>query len=225
MARKTIKELEEIIKDLENRLNEQYKINIELHNKISQMQDLANDSFENSTMYIQVGKEIEQLKAIIKLNETNIKAKEDTIKKQSHTIQKLLKDNEELKNNSIQELKDENKKHLEKIKELEENLHKSSYYKEGDYAIQALERGRIIEQQEKEIQKLKNENKLLKNNKPGRSTENKKAHNERGAGRKEKFSIQEKETMKMYRIQGKTIKEIAELYSCSVGLIHKIINE
>ena len=132
----------------------------------------------------------------------------------------------------IQKLKDENKRHLEKIKNLEETLHNSAYYKEGTYAIQALERGRVIEQQEKEIQKLKNEiqklkdeNKLLKNNKPGISTENKKAHNERGAGRKEKFSIQEKETMKMYRIQGKTIKEIAELYSCSVGLIHKIINE
>lgn len=169
MARKTIKQLEETIKDLENRLNEQYKINIDLHNKISQMQDLANDSFENSTMYIQVGKEIEQLKAIVNLNEINIKSKKDTIKKQSHTIQNLLKDNEELKN---------------------------------------------------EIQKLKNEN-----NNSERNTENRKAHNERGAGRKEKFSIQEKETMKMYRTQGKTIKEIAELYSCSVGLIHKIINE
>ena len=33
------------------------------------------------------------------------------------------------------------------------------------------------------------------------------------------------ETMKLYRIQGKTIKEIAEMYSCSVGLVHKIINE
>ena len=29
----------------------------------------------------------------------------------------------------------------------------------------------------------------------------------------------------MYRIQGKTIKEIAKMNSCSVGLIHKIINE
>lgn len=29
----------------------------------------------------------------------------------------------------------------------------------------------------------------------------------------------------MYRIQGKTIKKIDEMCSCSVGLIHKIINE
>lgn len=34
MARKTIKGLEEIIEDLEKRLNEQNKINIELHNQI-----------------------------------------------------------------------------------------------------------------------------------------------------------------------------------------------
>ena len=29
----------------------------------------------------------------------------------------------------------------------------------------------------------------------------------------------------MYRIQGKTIKEISEVYKFSVGLVHKIINE
>lgn len=50
-------------------------------------------------------------------------------------------------------------------------------------------------------------------------------HNERGAGRKERFSEEEKEMMKMYRIQGKTIKEISEIYKCSVGLVHKLINE
>ncbi|MGG7060234.1 hypothetical protein ACQPUZ_18455 [Clostridium tertium] len=129
----------------------------------------------------------------------------------------------------IQKLKDENKKLLEKVTELENLLHNLAYYKEGDYAVEAVKRGKVIEEQEKEIQnlkseikKLKNQNKILKNN---RVVSDKKIHNERGAGRKEKFSEQEKEMMKMYRIQGKTIKEIAEMYSCSVGLIHKIINE
>jgi len=51
------------------------------------------------------------------------------------------------------------------------------------------------------------------------------SHNNRGAGRKSKFTEGEKETMKMYRFQGKTIKEIAEIYKCSVGLVHKLINE
>ena len=129
----------------------------------------------------------------------------------------------------IQKLKDENKKLLERITDLENSLHNSAYYKEGDYAVEAIKRGKIIEKQEKSIQKLKNEiqklkdkNKLLKSN---NVISDKKSHNERGAGRKERFSDQEKEMMKMYRIQGKTIKEISKIYSCSVGLIHKIINE
>lgn len=51
-----------------------------------------------------------------------------------------------------------------------------------------------------------------------------KLKNERGAGRKEKFSSDDKEKMKMYRLQGKSFKETSELYHCSVGLIYKIIN-
>ena len=104
MARKTIKGLEVIITDLEKRLNEQNKINVELHNKISQMQ--PDDKFENSPIYHQMVKEIEQLKAVIRLNEINTKSKDDTIKRDRDTIQKLLKETEELKsNNSVNKLK------------------------------------------------------------------------------------------------------------------------
>ena len=73
----------------------------------------------------------------------------------------------------------------------------------------------IIQELSDEIQKLKyelNKGKLKKKN-------------ERGAGRHERLTGAEKESIKMYRVQGKTIKEIAEMYKCSVGLIHKIINE
>lgn len=129
----------------------------------------------------------------------------------------------------VQRLKEQNKRLLKDIEDLEEQLCRSAYYQEGHYAIEAVERGRIIEKQKNEIQqlkdeiqKLKDENKLLKSTKKPIDL---KIHNERGAGRKSKFTIQEKETMKLYRIQGKTIKEIAEMYSCSVGLVHKIINE
>lgn len=48
--------------------------------------------------------------------------------------------------------------------------------------------------------------------------------NNRGAGRKAKFSEMEKEMIKMYRLQGKSIKELSEIFECSTGLIHKIIN-
>ena len=153
MARKTIKGLEVIITDLEKRLNEQNKINVELHNKISQMQ--PDDKFENSPIYHQMVKEIEQLRAIIRLNEINTKSKDDTIKRDRDTIQKLLKEIEELKSNNV-------------------------------------------------VNKLKNE---------------------RGAGRKEMFTEEQKARVKMLRLQGKSYRAIAKDMNCSVATVHKIINE
>ena len=155
MARKTIKGLEEIITDLEKRLNEQNKVNIELHNKMSQMQMIADDKFENSPIYHQMVKEIEQLKSVIRLNEINIKAKDYTIKRNEDTIQKLLKETEELKSNN-------------------------------------------------NVNKLKNE---------------------RGAGRKEMFTEEQKARVKMLRLQGKSYRAIAKDMNCSVATVHKIINE
>jgi hypothetical protein len=153
VARKTIKGLEVIITDLEKRLNEQNKINVELHNKISQMQ--PDDKFENSPIYHQMVKEIEKLKAIIRLNEINTKSKDDTIKRDRDTIQKLLKEIEELKSNNC-------------------------------------------------VNKLKNE---------------------RGAGRKEMFTEEQKARVKMLRLQGKSYRAIAKDMNCSVATVHKIINE
>ena len=155
MARKTIKGLEEIIEDLEKCLNAQNKINVELDNQISQMQMIDDDKFENSPIYHQMVKEIEQLRAIIRLNEINIKSKEDTIKKNRDTIQKLLKETEELKSNNY-------------------------------------------------VNKLKNE---------------------RGAGRKEMFTEEQKARVKMLRLQGKSYRAIAKDMNCSVATVHKIINE
>ena len=155
MARKTIKGLEVIITDLEKRLNEQNKINVELHNQISQMQMIDDDKFENSPIYHQMVKEIEKLKAIIRLNEINTKSKEDTIKRDRDTIQKLLKEIEELKSNNV-------------------------------------------------VNKLKNE---------------------RGAGRKEMFTEEQKARVKMLRLQGKSYRAIAKDMNCSVATVHKIINE
>jgi len=152
MARKTIKGLEVIITDLEKRLNEQNKINVELHNKISQMQ--PDDKFENSPIYHQMVKEIEKLKAIIRLNEINTKSKDDTIKRDRDTIQKLLKEIKELKSNNV-------------------------------------------------VNKLKNE---------------------RGAGRKEMFTEEQKARVKMLRLQDKSYRAIAKDMNCSVATVHKIIN-
>ena len=155
MARKTIKGLEEIIEDLEKCLNAQNKINVELDNQISQMQMIDDDKFENSPIYHQMVKEIEKLKAIIRLNEINTKSKDDTIKGDRDTIQKLLKEIKELKSNNV-------------------------------------------------VNKLKNE---------------------RGAGRKEMFTEEQKARVKMLRLQGKSYRAIAKDMNCSVATVHKIINE
>ncbi|CEP39607.1 Uncharacterised protein [[Clostridium] sordellii] len=44
-------------------------------------------------------------------------------------------------------------------------------------------------------------------------------------GRKQKLKEHEMETMKFYRCQGKTYKEISELFGCSVGLVYKVVNQ
>lgn len=85
--------------------------------------------------------------------------------------------------------------------------------------IQMTKRMRLLEEKaatlENTIKHDRKMNELTKKNK----------HNERGAGRKSRLSDQEKETIRMYRIQGKTIKELAEIFQCSVGLVHKLITE
>ena len=50
-------------------------------------------------------------------------------------------------------------------------------------------------------------------------------HNARGAGRKAKFTDDQVDEIRRLREDGNTIKEIANRYNCSVGLIHKLINE
>ncbi|MEG0181825.1 MAG: hypothetical protein RR657_08030 [Peptostreptococcaceae bacterium] len=50
-------------------------------------------------------------------------------------------------------------------------------------------------------------------------------HNARGAGRRARFSDDQVNEIKNLREDGKTIKEIATRFECSVGLIHKLINE
>lgn len=133
----------------------------------------------------------------------------------------------------LQKLKDENVKLLKEIDRLKKSLEIANYWNDKNniekLSLRATQRGVIVEKQEREIQELKSEIQKLKiENEKLKSSNticNRKIYNERGAGRKARFSSQEKEMMKMYRIQGKTIKELAEMYSCSVGLIHKIINE
>ncbi len=90
-----------------------------------------------------------------------------------------------------------------KIAELEESSDKVKFFEKKATELKQMNdtyKNKITELEEK-----------LKNSSPG--------------GRPPKFTDQEKETIKMYRLQGKSIRKIAEIFNCSAGLVHKIINE
>lgn len=70
----------------------------------------------------------------------------------------------------------------------------------------------------KENRELKNQIKSLQ-----MEIEKLKGNNSRGAGRKSKFSEMEKTEIQMYRFQGKTLKEIAEMFDCSTKTIQRIL--
>ena len=106
----------------------------------------------------------------------------------------------------------------------------SSDYKQMTKMVEVLEsKNELLESKNKRlnerVQNLINELENRNNSNDVHELIVEKQHNERGAGRKTRFTDQEKETVKMYRLQGKTIKELAEMFCCSVGLIHKLINE
>lgn len=127
-------------------------------------------------------------------------------------------------------------KELSELKELADDSYEKSYtYIQQCKRIELLEeqseayrlsaehekkmRKALVDNYEPEIKRLNKEVQKLKNEK------REKIHNERGAGRKSRFTEQEKESIRMYRLQGKTMKEIAEMFNCSVGIIHKLIHE
>ena len=90
MTRKTIKELEKIIEDLENRLK--WCMNI-INDRNKQIEKIADDRFENSSLYKMMNKEINVLEVVIESQKILIKGKEIDIKKYIETIDKLLKEN------------------------------------------------------------------------------------------------------------------------------------
>lgn len=49
--------------------------------------------------------------------------------------------------------------------------------------------------------------------------------NERGAGRKKKFTTEQVNAILEARDEGKSIRSLAKEFNCSIGLIHKLINE
>ena len=139
---------------------------------------------------------------------------------------RLLDECTSAKNEDIQELKIENdrlnielahkiceKNDLKKeCEELRARLRTAEHFNDQNnismLAIRACRQSSRIKELEEEIHKLKNEH----------------VKNERGAGRKPKL-IDKKEEIKQLRKEGMKIQELANKYGCSVGKIHKLINE
>ena len=84
-------------------------------------------------------------------------------------------------------------------------------YKKRDELLKELEVAhQRIQELEKELSELKGVQKIK---------------NERNAGRKKKFTKDEIATIDMLHLQGKSIRAIAKEMNCSVGLVHKLLNE
>lgn len=129
-----------------------------------------------------------------------------------HQAKKELEEYKVLCNNLNAEI-------LEMQEKSDKGFLNSSDYIQMNKRIESLEMQNKIHQ--KTIKHNKNVHKLINET----IKQDEIIKNQRGAGRKSKFTDSEKETIKMYRLQGKTIKEISDMFECSVGLIHKLINE
>ena len=154
---------------------------------------------------------------------------------QKAKIERLEKENAELKSllikcdEKVKKLQVENKRLKEKrrIKANEDNLElidqqlQRAQNSSDRWHSEFFKEQQKSKELEEEIQKLKDENEKLKSKK----AEPKKIFNERGAGRPNKFNEQEIETIKVMRLRGDKLKDIAEQFDCSVGLVHKIIHE
>lgn len=79
--------------------------------------------------------------------------------------------------------------------------------------------------QETELQKMKKAELIEYIKEIEEELQKAKEHNNRGAGRKEKFSNEQIEQIIEVRNAGNSIRTIAEQFQCSVGLVHKLINE
>lgn len=107
-----------------------------------------------------------------------------------------------------------------------ENRNKQGYYsyfdielmnnnEQGTNTLQAK-----INRLQEEINSLKNENSKLQN-----KIECSTIKNERGAGRRKKFNTEQVNAILEARNEGKSIRSLAKEFNCSIGLIHKLINE
>ena len=194
-----VEHLKEIIKETESRATEWI-------NKYSDLEE----------KYLKLTQELNNAKFVkIKDLREEIKQLQKEVNSSNKLIQQLNYENSEMIDNADNVFENSStyrqmQKHIEDLELKNKVLEDSKEHNRRMYEAELKRNSEII----KEIHKLKSENNKVKTIK-----------NERGAGRKARFTDKEIAEIKMYRLQGKTITDIAARFNCSVGLIHKLINE
>lgn len=201
------------IERLENELKQANQIIQKLNNEISAIIDKADNGFENSSTYKQMKKQIKDLELKLKVSEDSKEHNRRMYESELEKNDELIKEFQELNNENERLKKKRERKANENNLELIDQQLQDARDKADKWHKQLFIQQQKNKELEKEIEYLVEKNSIIQK------------HNDRGAGRKSRFTQSETETIKMYRLQGKTIREIAEMFKCSVGLIHKIINE
>lgn len=93
----TKKDLEEMVKERDESIKELVRTIGVLESKINKINNKADNDFCNSPTYKQLKSKIKRLKAEVKAHKTSIEAKENTIVDKMNVIQKLIHENEQLK--------------------------------------------------------------------------------------------------------------------------------
>ena len=230
MAKVTKVDLLKEIEGLNKRLTEAYETNMRLVNEKAAMVDKADEVFENSSTYKQMTKEINKLKLQLKTTDGIKESYKNRYSEKDKVMEKILKENEKLKIENSKLNRELGRQICEKseLRQEIDSLNKkieldNEFYKDNDTMKRKLDETLILSARktvkisvlEKEIEDLKKSS----------NYNVQKIKNERGAGRKERFTDKQKDQIKEYRSQGKSIREIAKVYKCSTGLIHKLINE
>lgn len=145
-------------------------------------------------------------------------------------LAEILKENEELKiensklNGELGRQICEKSELRQEIDSLNKKIElDNEFYKDNATMKKKLDETLILSAK-KSVEIIKLEKEIESLNKSNNSSVQK-IKNERGAGRKERFTDKQKDEIRDYRLKGKSIREIAKVYKCSAGLIHKLINE
>ena len=208
MTRKTIKELEEYIKDLEEQLRNSNKYNTNLRNKIYELENKKDDNFKESNLYKQMEKIIERLKKVNEMYANNkpkaiicgnveelekLEARNNILEKK---IDNLIIENADLKTKAEIE-KNDIRRELEQFKTKLNRATERNKAIINDYAKCSKEN----EQLKKQLKEVKQ------------------------VGRPKRINDNTVQKVIELRKENKSIRAIAKELSLSVGSVHNIIEQ